>query len=124
MEEEEEELIHVVADGEKMRTRKVHLGERENGNRIQEEEEEEEDGENEVNCREGEKNRGESRRGRGRRLDSEVSRQSRYNNSRFLILFNCYLDGNDDIATNSQSFSHRLAPPGEQSNGGNQVGPS
>ena len=41
--EEEEELIHVVADGEKMRTKKVHLGERENGNRIQEEEEEEEE---------------------------------------------------------------------------------
>ena len=119
--EEEEELIHVVADGEKMRTKKVHLGERENGNRIQEEEEEEEDGENEVNCREGEKNRGESRRGRGRRLDSEVSRQSRYNKSRFLMLINWYLD---DIATISQSFSHRLAPPGEQSNGGNQVGPS
>ena len=121
--EEEEELIHVVADGEKMRTRKVHLGERGNGNRIQEEEEEEEE-EEEVNCREGEKSRGESRRGRGRRLDSEVSRQSRYNNIRFLMLINWYLDGNDDIPTISQSFSHRLAPPGEQSNGGNQVGPS
>ena len=86
-------------------------------------EEEEEEGE-EVNCREGEKNRGESRRGRGRRLDSEVSRQSRYNKSRFLMLINWYLDGNDDVPTISQSFSHRLAPPGEQSNGGNQVGPS
>ena len=119
--EEEEELIHVVADGEKMRTRKVHLRERENGNRIQEEEEEEEE---EVNCGEGEKSRGESRRGRGRRLDSEVSRQSRYNKSRFLMLIIWYLGGNDDIPTISQSFSHRLAPPGEQSNGGNQVGPS
>ena len=74
--EEEEELIHVVADGEQQMRRKLCLGkeeeeggrggEVERGNRVRVEEEG-------GGCTEGV---GDGRRG-GRKVDSEVSRQSR-----------------------------------------------
>ena len=72
--EEEEELIHVVADGEQQMRRKLCLGKEEEGGRGGEVERGnrvrvEEDG----GCTEGV---GDGRRG-GRRVDSEVSRQSR-----------------------------------------------
>ena len=70
-EEEEEELIHVVADGEQKLREGERRGEGDRGSRLKEK------GEGKTCTDDGEQIEGEERRGRGRRVDSEVSRHSR-----------------------------------------------